>query len=144
LNSQISIVVKARVFPTETTERVSSCIKNIFPDATLESFEGRVQGTSGSYAHFVELLKKQQIRDTARDQILRFRKGDTSRMFLSKQAAFAGKVNLCGPADESLGSLEVSMTLADWDAFLKLVTPPIILSKLMKAEPEDDDEEPTS
>jgi uncharacterized protein len=144
LNGPVHILVKARVFPTESVERVSSCIKNIFPDAKLEACEGRIHGTSGSYAHFVELLTKQQIRDTARDQILRFRKGDTTRLFLNKQAAFAGKVNLCGPADESLGSLEVSMTLADWDAFLKLVTPPIILSKLLKAEPEEDEEEPTS
>jgi hypothetical protein len=36
------------------------------------------------------------------------------------------------------------MTLSDWDAFLKLVTPPVIHSKLVKPEPEEDEDEPTS
>jgi predicted RNA binding protein with dsRBD fold (UPF0201 family) len=141
LNGQVQIIVKAKVFPTENTSSVERCIKNIFPDAKLEARDGWVEGTSVSYDRFVELLAQQRIRDAARDHIMHFRRDGTARFYLNKQAAFAGKINLCGPSDGSLGPVEVNMTLKDWDAFLRLVSPPVIRSKLVEIGPEDEGDE---
>jgi hypothetical protein len=145
LNSPIQIILKAKVFPTEDPSSVEHSIKNIFPDAQLRHCEGRLEGTACSYGRFIELLTQQRIRDAARDHILHFRRDGTARFYLNKQAAFAGKINLCGPSDGSLGPLEVNMTLEDWDAFLRLVTPPVIRSKLVEIGPEEEgDQDPSS
>jgi len=140
LSDEVRIKVRAKVFPTELQENVGTCIKNIFPDSNLSFCEPWLQGTSCSYDKFLELLTKQRIRDTAREQIKRFWKDGTSRFYLNKQAAFAGTVNFCGPDDGSLGPLEVMMTLADWEGFRELVTPPKIFTRSGEEEAEDQDD----
>ena len=111
--------VEAPRRPTESVEKVTSALRNLFPDLDLDAREDRVEGTTGSLDRLRELIRNQRIRDTARRVFRAGRVGDRSVVSLSKQAAFAGVVNFA--AGSALGDIVVEIESDDLDRWIDFV-----------------------
>ena len=133
--------MQARIRPTERGERVVSAIEKLFPEMIMDIRDDRVEAYGGPAAlkTLHELLRKQQILDTARSVMLHGRVGNTIRFQLNKQAAFMGMVSF-PPQEEPLGSIHVQITgserLIDWLAPETVDGKPIIEISLDKIDPE--------
>ena len=121
---ELIVKINTVLFPTEDASKVEAAIKNIFPQAKLVTSEDRIQGTSTEMDTFIELLTKQQIRDSARDILLKDRNGDTTTVLLNKQVASRSKVGFAEPGESSLGNIEVTFKLKEWEPLIELLTPP--------------------
>ncbi|MGQ0536823.1 MAG: RNA-binding domain-containing protein [Methanobacteriota archaeon] len=106
----IRIAIAAPVKPTESAERVSAAIRNLFPDAALATTDREVAGTATDLDRFGERLRSQRIPDTARGILLRARSADgtRTRFSLAKQAAAAGKVSFA-TVPSALGDIDVEV-----------------------------------
>ncbi len=107
----IEVTISASVRPTERVEKVVSAIENIFSGLIMDIRGDRIEAYNGpdSLKTLHELLRKQEILDTARKVLLRGLVGDTTAFQLSKQAALMGIVSF-PPEEEALGSLHVQIT----------------------------------
>jgi len=113
---------KATVNPTEDLEKVIEALSNIFDydDLVIAEDEVTVTGSTSSLFPFKEFLEKRQIRDTARRTLLKGLDNTTKRinLKLSKQAAYAGKINLVDDDLSSLGEIEVIIETEDPEEFI--------------------------
>ena len=107
----IEVTICSSVRPTERVEKVVSAIENIFPGLIMDIRADRIEAYNGpdSLKTLHELLRKQEILDTARKVLLRGLVGNTTSFQLSKQAALMGFVSF-PPEEEALGSLHVQIT----------------------------------
>lgn len=123
---RIDVQITAPVNPTEVTDRVADAIRNLFPEAEIESLPGELLATTHSLEHFSERLHEQAILDTARGQFFANRQGNTFSFDLKKQAAFEGRVNFVVGSPSELGDLHVRVTVEepDVDAFIDHIAPP--------------------
>ena len=101
---------------TESPAKIQRALLNLFPDLAFERDDDRVVGTTASLEKLRELIRSQRIRDTARGQLLAGRFRDTTRVALSKQAAFMGVVNFA--AGSPLGDIEVEIESDDLTAVI--------------------------
>lgn len=106
--------MRAPVRPTEDPAKVERAIRNVFPEATLEVVPEGLQGTAPDLARLAEMVRAHQIPDTARNILLRGRRGETTRtrFLLGKQAAFVERPNL-GVEPGPLGEIEVLVEADD-------------------------------
>jgi len=90
---------------------VVSAIENIFPGLIMDIRADRIEAYNGpdSLKTLHELLRRQEILDTARSVMLRAQVGNATTFQLSKQAALMGFVSF-PPEEEALGSLHVQIT----------------------------------
>jgi len=115
----IEVSICSSVRPTERVEKVVTAIENIFPGLIMDIRTDRVEAYNGPDAlkTLHELLRKQQILDTARSVMQRGLVGETIQFQMSKQAALMGFVSF-PPEEEPLGSLHVQITggqrVIDW------------------------------
>ncbi len=105
------IEAKTIVNPTENLNKVIEALSNIFDydDLVITDNQVTVTGSSSSLLRFKEFLEKRQIRDTARkilSSVLK-NKSDEIKFKISKQAAFAGRINLVEDDLSPLGEIEV-------------------------------------
>jgi len=136
---RVEVRVVAPVHPTEVTARVEDAVENLFPDAEIEHEDGRVVGTTRSVEHLAELLRRQEILDTARERLLDGRReaprasermaepsGDAIHVDLKKLAAYQGVVNFAVGTPDELGELEVRIRVEEpaVEAFVDAVAPP--------------------
>ena len=105
--------------PTESVEKVTTALGNLFPDLVIEVHENRIVGTTESVDRLRELIRNQKIRDTARRQLRAGRRDDRTTVSLSKQAAFVGVVNFA--AASPLGDILVEMESDDLDRVIDYV-----------------------
>ena len=121
--SDIEIVVRVRVEapvnPTESAAKVRTACLNVFPDLEFVEEGGRLVAHGATLDAFRELLRNQHIRDTARDLLIRGRRGNTTTFRLSKQAAFVRRVNFS--EGSPLGDLTVTVEDEDLDALIDRV-----------------------
>ena len=93
---------------TEDPQKVLQCILNIFPVCDHEIAGREIQFITDDIDHFTEILKDQQIRDTASMVIGRSMEGDASSFYLNKQAAFMERINFT-EGDSNLGDVEIKI-----------------------------------
>ncbi len=91
--------------------KLSTAIRNLFPDVALQVQADRVVGTTETLNRLRERIRSQRIRDTARRQLLAGRRGDRTVVELNKQAAFVGVVSF-GTASP-LGDIRVEIESDD-------------------------------
>jgi len=115
----VEVLIQVPIKPTESPEKVTKAVENIFPDLDFEweKTQLKAKGGMGSLKTFHRLLREQRILDTARSVLFRGRLGDAFQFRLNKQAATVGKINF--PSEEEpLGSIHVqiigSEMLIDW------------------------------
>ena len=94
--------------PTEDPEKVLRCILNIFPNCDHEVLDGNIEFFTNDIDRFMEILREQQIRDTAVMVLGRSLEGDSCSFFLNKQAAYMDQVNFTD-GDSTLGNLEITI-----------------------------------
>ncbi|MDY9922369.1 RNA-binding domain-containing protein [Methanobacterium sp.] len=115
------IVAKAPVHPTEDLDKVIEALSNVFDydDILIAEESVTVNGNTSCLFPFKEFLEKRQIRDTARKIILKGwdEESKTINLKLSKQAAFAGMINLVDDDLSPLGEIEVKITTTDVEEF---------------------------
>ena len=109
------------VHPTEDPQKVRAAVLNIFPHAEIEVSDDSISFTTPDLDRFKELLKDQQIRDTAMMVIERGLGDDSSRFFLNKQAAFVERINFTD-GDSTLGDIELTI-LEGARQFISDITP---------------------
>ncbi len=119
------IRVTAPVEPTEVTDRVRDAVESVFPEAELRVEDGRVVGESHSLEHLSELLRRQEILDTARRQFYDGLAGDSFSFRLKKQAALQGRVNFAVGNPDELGDIGVEVRVEEPapEAFIDHVAP---------------------
>jgi hypothetical protein len=102
----VQIDIETQVHPTESLEKVQRAIRNIFPDAVFEVLQdGLLRGTSASVDRLKERLAAQAIRDASRKILMRCIRPGHIVFSLSKQAAYAERVNFS--EDGPLGDIVV-------------------------------------
>ena len=115
------IVAKAPVHPTEDLDKVIEALSNVFDydDILIAEESVTIKGNTSCLFPLKEFLEKRQIRDTARKIILKGwdEESKTINLKLSKQAAFAGMINLVDDDLSPLGEIEVKITTADVEEF---------------------------
>lgn len=102
--------------PTENRDRVRQALLQLFPDLVFRRDDDVVEGTAETLDRLRELIRNQKIRDTARKQLLAGRRGDATRVRLSKQAASVGRVNFA--LGSPLGDIEVEIESDALDAVI--------------------------
>jgi predicted RNA binding protein with dsRBD fold (UPF0201 family) len=117
----IQIKGKVPIHPTEDREKVIRCILNLFPQCEYNQANDEVDFSTSEMDHFRDLLKQQQIRDTAAMVLQRNLKDGRIRFHLNKQAAFMEKVNFTD-GDSNLGDLFIEITDGAME-FLKSIGP---------------------
>ncbi|HKW43138.1 MAG TPA: hypothetical protein VJP06_03025, partial [Thermoplasmata archaeon] len=105
--------------PTESVEKVTTAVRNLFPDLVVEVAGDRVIGTTSDLGHLRERIRNQKIRDTARRQLIAARNGDRTTVSLSKQAAFVGVLNFA--ASSPLGDIVVEIESDDLAAVIDVL-----------------------
>ena len=115
----LRVRVEAPVRPTESVEKVTTALRNLFPDLVVEVAGDRVIGTTSDLGHLRERIRNQKIRDTARRQLIAARNGDRTTVSLSKQAAFVGVLNFA--ASSPLGDIVVEIESDDLAAVIDVL-----------------------
>jgi predicted RNA binding protein with dsRBD fold (UPF0201 family) len=95
---------------------VKLALLRLFPDLVFEREDDRIVGTTSSLEKLRELIRNQRIRDSARGRFLAGRFRDSTRVALSKQAAFMGVVNFS--VGSPLGDIVVEIESDDLTAAL--------------------------
>lgn len=115
------IIARASVNPTEDLDKIIKALSNIldYDDILISDESVTVTGNVSCLLPLKEILEKRQIRDTARRMILKGwnEKSNTIYLKLSKQAAFAGLVNLVDDDLSPLGEIEVEIHTEDMEEF---------------------------
>lgn len=103
----VDVQITAPVNETEVSDRVVEAVRNLFPEAEIEERHGEVVGKAHGMDHFSDLLRRQEILDTARGAFFENRRGNTFSFDLKKQAAYQGVVNFAVGTPGELGNIHV-------------------------------------
>ena len=103
---EISIV--ASINPTEDDDRISQAVLNLFPEAKITIEGNMLNASTMNMDDFIQRMKQQNIRDSARKILFNSVKDDSIKFHLSKQAAFVDKVNFT-EGNSVLGDLIVTI-----------------------------------
>jgi predicted RNA binding protein with dsRBD fold (UPF0201 family) len=117
----VEVRLSARCYPTEDPEKIVGAITGIFPDAKVEGTDS-ITAVSSSLDTFAELLKRQRIRDAARQVMRRNMHGNVTRFSINKQVAAVGKISF---SEEShpLGDIEVTISAEGLESLIDVVAP---------------------
>ncbi|MFC3957473.1 RNA-binding domain-containing protein [Halovivax cerinus] len=108
---RVDVEITAPVFDTEVTDRVREAVTTIFPEADVEARHGEIVGRAHSLDHLSELLHRQEILDTARNEFFAGREGDAFSFALKKQPALGGRATFSVGEPDELGEIDVRVTV---------------------------------
>ncbi len=116
------VTITARCYPTEDRDKIVRAIRSIFPDAEIRG-EDPIIAHASSIDCFIELLKRQRIRDAARAVMRRsLSKGGAGKFSLNKQVASVGKISFSEEA-HALGDIEVAMPRDELEHLVESLAP---------------------
>jgi len=114
---EVTILIEAEIYPTESEEKVKTAVSNILgnasitikPDVKLSTLTAKAEGQE-SLVKLRNILHSDRVRDASRKAFFRSTRGNTIRFCLNKQVAFAGHISFCEETAESpLGPLKVTI-----------------------------------
>jgi hypothetical protein len=122
------VLIRARIYPTESLEKVKMAIENLFSSLEFEVGEKEeeryitaVGGGKECLEKFYRRLREQRILDAARGVMLSSLQGNKVSFHLNKQAAYAGYVNF---SEESpLGAIEVEIEAEEIESLIDWLAP---------------------
>jgi len=115
------IRLSTRCFPTEDREKIVRGILSIFPDAEFDGTDP-ITAVSSSLDTFAELLKRQRIRDAARQVMRRNARRQSISFSMNKQVATVGKISFSEEA-HPLGDIDVTISAEDLESLIDTVAP---------------------
>ena len=123
---RVDVRIETPVNPTEVTDRVTDAVHNVFPDAEIEQEGEGIVATTHALDRFSELLHRQEILDTARNQFAEGRQAEGFAFRLKKQAAFEGVVNFAVGDPNELGDIDVRVDVREpsVEAYVDHIAPP--------------------
>jgi|Deesub1362B_J571_1020462.scaffolds.fasta_scaffold00034_93 predicted RNA binding protein with dsRBD fold (UPF0201 family)/cytidylate kinase len=132
----IEIEITTKIYPTEDEQKVISAIKNFFPDAIIEIKSddgGALKAKAKDLTQFRDLLRKQRILDTARQEMLRNVSGNEITIFLNKQTATISRINF-SDEDAILSPITVTFKVygVDVQRFIDYLAPQTRAGKPVK------------
>lgn len=127
--SKVNIEVSTVVNASESIEKVTKAIENLFPQLEIQNVGGKsLIGSSSDETilfHFFELIFKQKILDVARrcaiqGSTLQSQTSERTKivLFLNKQVAFKDKISFSEESESPLGPIYVSMETKDLEIFI--------------------------
>jgi len=120
----LKVTVETVVHPTEDEAKVERALHNIFPSAQIQRVGTRgddiVLGIRGGEVDFLanlrSMIRQERIRSAARSILFSRTRGQRIRIYLNKQAAFAGRVSFCeleGESPHGPVSIEIESPVPD-------------------------------
>jgi predicted RNA binding protein with dsRBD fold (UPF0201 family) len=121
------IYAKADVNPTEDINKVIKAIANVIEYDEIEVGDDYVcaSGDIETIKNLRDELKERKIRGAARKIMLKRSSINKISFNLSKQAAFAGTLNLVDDSLCALGEIEVEIKTDDTKKFIDWISPEI-------------------
>lgn len=121
---KIEITIKTSIKPSENQEKIEQAVKNLFPEIEIEKNDYLIG--KGSGLDCLENLKNklglQSIRDSARRELKKGKKGEEIKFLLNKQAATVDKINFTN-GEAPLGPIEVSIKSNDPESLIDYLAP---------------------
>jgi predicted RNA binding protein with dsRBD fold (UPF0201 family)/cytidylate kinase len=133
----VEVEVRTEIHPTEDDEKVKFAVKNFFPDAEFEirTKDGvkELVARARDLGHFRDLLRRQRILDTARQELLKNALGNEITILLNKQTATVSRINF-SDEDAVLSPLVVTFRLhgIDVQRFVDYLAPQTKAGKPVK------------
>ena len=118
----VSVVAKAKVYPTEDPAKVRQALLSIFPGADLQEGEGEMVARTDDLGHFMGQVRRQRILDATRVVLIRAVQGRSTELHLNKQVAFLGKITFA-EGNAPLGNIDVMFEDDDIQALIDRITP---------------------
>ena len=109
------MIAEVRVSATESKEKIIKALRNLFgaAEVELEGGNGNIRAVCHGYACLERLkgeARLQRIRATLRRLLLENMTGNTTSIYLNKQAAYAGRLIPCEAENESpLGPIKLTL-----------------------------------
>jgi predicted RNA binding protein with dsRBD fold (UPF0201 family) len=135
--NEINAIIKVKIFPTESVEKVKHAVENLFPTASTEiSSQSRdsflhatLKGKNG-LTNLFNRLREERILAASR-RVFRRGLADNSIIFyLNKQAAYGNHLSFCEPVDElPLGFIEVCIICDDPEGLIDWLSPKTFWTK---------------
>ncbi len=141
----MKVRISARVYPSESEDRVLKAMKNLVP---FEESIDEVELYQDSCCRVISVVldgidpllklrdsfRNNKVLDTARMLLVRGMIGRSTRIKLHKQAAFLGKVRLCSSDEESpLGTIDLDIEFdCDPKLFLDWIAPQTKDGKILR------------
>lgn len=120
----MEVRVKADIKPSEDPDKVFEGVKTLFPDLDYEFNDKELVG-KGEGLEVLETFKNklgiQSIRDSARRELNKAKKGDKLFFLLNRQAATVHKVSF-SDGDTPLGPIEIEIFSEDLDGLVDYLT----------------------
>lgn len=118
---------KVMINPTEDLDKVLKALSNILDYDEIEIDDDYIVVTGGedSLLRLKESLKKRRIRNTVRKILMKELQDEVIIFKLSKQAAYAGIVNIIGEDLSALGEINVRIETDNVNSFLNWIAPEI-------------------
>ena len=115
------VTIDVEIKNTEDPGRVTQAVLNLFPDARVEIRGNQLTASTENIDEFRDLLEKQRIRDTARDQLLKGAHNHKIMFRVNKQSAYLKKINF-SVVDHPLGDIMVAIQCDNPDELIKYLT----------------------
>ena len=127
IDAEVQIDVSANLNISESFEKVSLAIKNIFvrssPVRQKESV-GFKSNSTGDLFRIHEYIRSKQTISVARRRLLTNLKGDETFLLLNRQAAFSGSIVICdSDAESPLGAIRLTLRSPDISKVIDWLAP---------------------
>ena len=139
--SDITVYIEVEVNPTETMEKVTQAVENMFGPLPLSTvtfqnttiLHAEIEGLD-ALAKLHHLLRRESIRDAARKVFFAGLHGNTISIHLNKQVAFVDHISFSNDTAESpLGSIQIRITCPNPQELIDWLAPRTGSSKRKKA-----------
>jgi predicted RNA binding protein with dsRBD fold (UPF0201 family) len=104
--------IRARLQPTEDSDKVAQAIRNMFGEIELETKQDvvstRLEGVE-ALSGLRSRIAQDRIRDTVKKMFTRWAEEDVLSFGLNRQAAYAGHFSLNLKGEDSMGPIQVRM-----------------------------------
>ena len=133
----IDTIIKVKIFPTESVEKVKQAVENLFPTASIEiisqhigsHLHAKIKGKNG-LTNLFNRLREERILAAARRVFRRGYAENSFIFYLNKQAAYVNRLSFCDSVDElPLGFIEVCVICDDPEGLIDWLSPKIFRTK---------------
>ncbi|MFB2623882.1 MULTISPECIES: RNA-binding domain-containing protein [Methanothermobacter] len=122
-----TVRVEVPVRATEDPEKVREAVMNVFPDLEIEGYGDflKGEGNTESLSELREALERRRIRLTARGILIKNMRGKSTRIYINKQAALIGRVNVLEEPITPLGDIMVEIESDDLLGIIDWLAPDV-------------------